>query len=178
MSFAAQFKGQMGKAKMSGKGVYLPFGFQGRVKIKKFKPIDGYQGKKSIVWEYELLESNLADHPKGVTRSWTVVITGNDYAWGDLKAITFALMGIDPDSVPDTSPLHDEADELFEEALGQCDKGEVPLFVGDEVLLETQKYTTKGDEKKNKPSRDVALYKWTPTDEAKAARAEATAEAA
>lgn len=177
MNFREAFKGKMGKAKMNGKGVYLPFGFQGRVKIKKFKPNNGYKGK-SIIWEFELLSSNLPEHPKGVTRSWTIKMD-NDFAWGDLKQITFALLGIDPNTVPDAevdSTLHDEADETFEEALGQADKGEVPLFVDEEVLLETVKYTTKGSA--DKPSKDVALYRWSPTEESKAARAEALAEAA
>jgi hypothetical protein len=166
----------MKTVKLNGKGVYLPGNFKGRV---KFKPVqykeEGFKGR-SVIWEFELLESNLgAEHPVGCTRSQVVNLDKSPYAHADNTQITMALMGIDPKTAPSSvanPALYEEVTDTFCEMLEAARNsaaGVESLTDGLEAILETQTYFTKPTpQAPNGEAR--ARYVWHPTPEAKAER--------
>ena len=171
MDIREQFKG-MKTAKVSGKGVYLPGNFKGRV---KFKPVkynkDGFKGR-SVIWEFELLESTLAEHPVGCTRSQVVNLDKSTFAHQDNLNVTMALMGINPATAPSAEAdpdLREEVWDTFCEMIDAADKNKESLTDGLEAILETQTYFTKPSTAFPK-GEERARYVWTPTPESKAER--------
>lgn len=180
MNIRDQFKG-MKTVKLNGKGVYLPPNYKGRVRFKPVKYNEsGFKGR-SVVWEFELLESNLgAEHPVGCTRSQVVNLDKSTYANAENTAITMALMGIDPSLAPSSAAdpaLYEEVTDVFcdmLEAAQNAAAGAESLTDGLEAILETQAYRTKPTPQ-SPNGEERARYVWRPTPESKKDREEEVA---
>ena len=150
----------MAKAQMNSKGNYMGEGVY-RIRSKSLKAKDGFKGK-SLIFEFEIVESNNQAHAPGSSGSYVVKLD-KPQAFGDIKALIFALaMDLDPKSVksPEQDPqTHAQAAELVKAALDPAAAkalGVEPDFlVGLELRLETIKIKTQ-------KGGDFTVHNWSP----------------
>lgn len=160
------FAGMAG-AQMTNKGRKLGDG-KYRVAAKALKLKQGGHFGDSFIFEFEVKQSNNAEHEAGSSRSYTVNLRSQQ-AFGDIKAVIFALiMQKDPSSLTDTKRFaaeHAEATDWFKAAIDPAiakGKGLEDNFVaGLEVDVEVLWIKTK-------EGRDFATHRWTPVPEAQA----------
>jgi hypothetical protein len=151
MNVEEMFK-DMAKASVKGKGNYIKSDGQFLVRSKVLKTYEGRNGKR-VIFGFEIVESNNAEHPAGSSADYTIGLDNNDYADSDIKKLIFALaMNLDPKLVKDPKvdiEPHEEAVALFKAAVdqsGKCAKElevETTFLLGRLVKLETKKRPTK-----------------------------------
>jgi hypothetical protein len=170
MSIEDLFAG-MATATMSGGGNYMTPG-QYVVEVVNIRLKSGYKGR-SFIFEFRIVESNNPNHPVGSSGSYVILLDNPDpkkrgYAFGDMKAVFFALDGKDPKKVKDPAvdpQAHEEAVELSKLALQEdyCkEKGLEPGFLsGTRVKLECR--TKKTNPSPQKPQGgEFTVHDWSP----------------
>ena len=106
----------VGKAKVFGKGNYLPGNFLGTLRVVKTLVTKSRKtGGMVFIAEHEVVESNLPDEwPAGKKASYAVKL-GTDTTGANLRSWSLPVLGLSTDS----TELDDELDDLINGAVAE-----------------------------------------------------------
>ena len=131
-------------------------------------------GLPVFICRFKVLESNNPEDPVGANRSWTLKGKSLQYGISDIKALMFAIAGVDAGRLLPTDPAHEQADLLFRyvlgsesakkelEALAEDERPAADFYVGARVRLET---------KPKAPDKPFTRHFWGPAPAAEGAAA-------
>lgn len=141
------------KAEISERGKYISPGFVGRLKVRKTLAKDSVKSGLAFIVEFDVLESNLDEHPVGSSATWFQKMQDKTVAFPAIKAFVAAVAGFHPG---DKAGIEAEIGPNMSTLLDDATENETSnALVGQEVKCET--FSTK-----TKKGFDFTAHKWTP----------------
>lgn len=144
-------------AQISERGKFFVPGFMGRLRVKRTLWRDTVKSGAAFIVEFEVLESNVAEHPVGSGGTWFQKMSDKTVAYPAIKAFAVAAFGYDrSDREGIERDISPNLDDVITHAVKNPDDNE---FSNCEVLLETYS-------KKTQKGLDFTQHVWSPSPQA------------
>jgi len=140
------------KAEISERGKYISPGFLGKLRVKKTLAKESVKSGLAFIVEFDVLESNLDEHPVGSSATWFQKMQDKTVAFPAIKAFVAAVSGVHPGDRDAMAEINAEMENILDEATSNETNN---ALVGQEVNLET--FSTK-----TKKGFDFTRHNWSP----------------
>lgn len=142
------------KAEISEKGKYIAPGFVGKLRVRRTLAKDSIKSGLAFIVEFDVLETNLDEHPVGSSATWYQKMTDKTVAFPSIKAFVAAASGVHMGDRDAMQEISQEMEDILDEATtNETDNA----LVGQEVRVET--FSTK-----TKKGFDFTRHNWLPAD--------------
>lgn len=141
------------KAEIAEKGKYLSTGFVGKLRVRRTLAKDSIKSGLAFIVEFDVVESNLEEHPVGSSATWYQKMTDKTVALPAIKSFVLAASGVDPANRDAMAEINSEIEGILDEATTNETNN---ALVGQEVFVTT--FSTK-----TKKGFDFTNHRWTPS---------------
>lgn len=143
------------KAEITERGKYIAPGFVGTLKVTKTLAKESLKSGLAFIVEFNVLASNLEEHPIGSSVTWFQKMTDRTIAFPAIKAFVAAVAGFHPG---DKAGIDAEIGQNMSALLDDATENETNnALVGQTVKCGT--FLTK-----TKKGFDFTAHKWAPAD--------------